>query len=294
MGDVVDIAEEEQLGALVLVQEKRPLDADALAIEPSKRARHSGLFRDNTISFVLKAADRIRQSQDAEPAALMEMLEELTDCVIDETVLLRTNIGKEVAVLQKNTDAEVSAKARALVTQWKRDRETRLKVVKHFQERAQLSVKDSKKLEDGIFNFACPWGFSSGDDKKAYQRHYLRLSTHLKEQGPGALIERLRAGELKPEDLAFRPDEELMSATKREKIEAVRLQGLKEALATTGAEADGTVSTEYMCPRCRSSHCIYKDVQTGWHNDQQDVTILVNCLDCGERWKANDEHGCGS
>lgn len=268
------------------------LDFDGMD-EASSKKHHSGMFRNETVQLVTEAADRLKTLQhNADPAAIIEILDELSDYVIDEKVLERTKIGLDVSALQKHSDAELAGKAKALVTVWKRDRDTRNKVVKGFIEKANLSLKDARRLEEGVFNAACPLGFLEGEGKKNYQRHFIRISTHLKDQGSRGLLQRLREGELELEEVAFQSDESLFSDAKREKVMAHKEAGLKEALAT-GSQVEGTASSEYVCPRCSSSRCVYKDLQTGWHNDQQDVTILVQCLDCSERWKANDDHGVG-
>lgn len=280
--------------ALRPLPQKRPAEEDdsCSAIVPHKVRRHAGMFREQTIGLVLILVERVKKAADL--AELQDVLEELTDCVVDETVLLKTGVGKEVAALQKHADVAIAEKAKVLVAQWRRDRETRQKVAANLQEKTQMSLKASRKLEESIFNFACPVGFATADDKKAYQRHFLRIATHLKDGGPGCLLTRLRDGAVPFEEVAFLPDDELLSTAKREKLEADRQAALKEALAATGAEAVGTESSEYMCPRCSSNRCIYKEMQTGWHNDQQDMTILLCCLECGERWKASDDHGLGA
>jgi len=274
-------------------QRKRPRNPDSLAlVVPAQKQRHSGMFRDQTIQHISLVAERLRSLQDPEADVLHEVLDELTDYVVDEKVLDRTKIGKDVAGLQKHSDLEVASKAKALIVQWKKDRDTRNKVIKSFREKAELSMHDARKLEEGLFNAACPLGYLEGDGFRSYQRHFLRIQTHLRAQGAGNLRQRLRDGELCPAEVAFQPDEDLQTESQRQKVEADRQAGLQEAMGG-GRQPEGTVSSEYMCPRCRGNRTLYKDVQTGWHNDQQDVTILVHCLDCGERWKANDDHGLG-
>jgi len=270
-----------------------PLGPEAGAIEPARK-QHSGMFREQTIQGVLCVKEKLRSVvEDRDVAAIVEVLEELADYVVDERVLSKTKIGIDVGALQKHPAADVATRARALVVQWKRDRENRLKVVNSFVNKAKLSEKDARKMEEGLFNAACPLGYLEGEGFKAYHQHFMRISTHLRTQGPNSLLERLQAGELSPAEVASLPDDALLSDAQRERALADRQAGLREALAGQGAEPDGTVTSEYMCPKCQSSRCLYRDVQTGWHNDQQDVTILVQCLDCGERWKANDDHGLG-
>jgi len=296
-----DVAESaEPTTTLELASTKRPRTedtADALVeLEPVAKISHSGMFREQTLQHVSKVVEQLQiwmapQTEGPAPEHLLEVLEELADCVVDERVLERTGIGKQVTALQKFGHDEVAERSRALVQLWKRDRETRMRVYKSFMEKGQLSKKEARKLEEGLFYAACPMGYLDGEGFRSYQRHFQRLAAHLRKKGPGTLAQRLKDQELDPIDVAFRPDEELWTAEQRLRAEADRKAGLEEALASKGAELEGTVTTEYMCPRCNSTHTVYKEMQTGWHSDQQDVTILVRCLDCGERWKANDDHG---
>merc|ERR1712085_4651 len=234
--------------------------------QPAAKVLHSGLFRERTVQQVSLIAEQIRGWGKDLPQAsvLVETLEELADHVVDGYVLEKTGIGKELKTLSTHPDQEIKERSSQLIFQWKRDLEMRKKVVGIFVEKASVQKKEARHLEEGLFNFACPLGYLEADGYKSYQRHFVRLSTHLRTHGKGCLAQRMREGEV---------------------------SCLEEALATKGAQLDGIVTSEYTCPTCGSSKTMYKDVQTGWHSDHQDVTIIVSCLECGERWKANDDHG---
>jgi len=288
------LEDEEPAGADDDESRKRPLDGEAPAGEPERKRCHSGMFRERTTRYIMQAANTLRGHKDMESAAILEVLEELDDLVVDERTLSVTKIGREVAALQKHADAEISSKAKALVARWKKDREVRNKAAQKFAERSQLPLKEAKKIEEGLFNLCCPWGWLEGDARKEYQRNFVRLSNHLKSQGEDSLVAKLKSGAIAAEEVAFAPDEDLLSAEQRKRAETHRQAGLLAALAPSEDDGSGTLSSDYMCPKCQGSRTMYTEMQTGWHNDQQDVTILVKCLDCGERWKATDDHGLGS
>lgn len=222
-------------------------------------------------------------------AVLRAALDELEVYVVDRTVLSRTQIGAEVSKLRKHEDPNIAERARTLLAQWKRDDEVRRKAIDGFQ-KFGLKARDAKQLEVGLFNTAAPLGLMEGDEYRSYQRHYKRICTHLRGCGEGTLKQRIEEGHVAAAQVAALPDDELLtSQRKRQRLEEEQ-EGLRNALGGT-TEPTGTVTEAYRCPKCSSSRTAYKDVQTGWHNDQQDMTILVLCLECGERWKEGDDHG---
>lgn len=228
--------------------------------------------------------------QDAH-AELVGVLEELEVYVVDRKVLSRTSIGKDVGALRKHSDKKIARIADQLVGQWKKDMKLRDQVVEGFMEKGSLKRRaDAQEIEDGLFNATCPLGFLEGEDYRSYQRHYKRICTHLRARGEGSLVHRLQLGEVRPDKVATLPDAELLSNGYLQQKEAFQQEGLRAVLADAGA-AEAVVTEQFVCRRCQSSRCTYREVQTGWHNDHQDMSILVQCLECGERWKENDDHG---
>jgi len=191
--------------------------------------------------------------------------------------------------LEKHADTEVVHKAAALHSQWKRDFHIREQVIEGFSIKGTLRKRDARQLEEGLFYSACPLGLLEGDGYRSYIRHYKRLCTHLKTRGPGSLAQRLQNNDISFREAAALPDSELLSIEKRQQQQAAQEEGLRAATLTETSSS--TITSEYVCAKCASARCAYIELQTGWHNDHQDPTILVNCLDCGERWKAADDHG---
>lgn len=219
---------------------------------------------------------------------LLQVLDSVSEIVVTREVLAATGIGKQVTRLKKRKNEEIRKLAEELLTEWKRDMETRSKVVDRFI-RHGISKRQAAELEEGLFNSACPLGFLQGLSHKEYIRHCTRLSEHLRSQDEGSLRQRLENGQLQPNQVAFLPNSQLLSAKRQRALEFDMQDSLQAAVLAEKME--GTETQEYMCPKCRSTRTAYREVQTGWHNDHQDLTILVTCLQCGERWKANDDHG---
>jgi len=263
-----------------------------LAVAPRLR---SGMFRGQTIAEVHRVLEVIRGHEaepdpDASAGAILEALEELADCVVDREVLERTSVGKEVKRLQRSTDSQVAKRAATLCEQWRRDFDVRKKVVEGFMEKGGLKRREARDLEDSLFDHWCPLGLLEGAGYDAYRTNYKRLCTHLRTRGPGSLVQRLQDGYLSCTEAAALPDAELLSNEQLQHQKEAEQEGLKNALAAA-AEPEGTVTSDYTCPKCQSTRSSYKELQTGWHSDQQDLTIIAQCLDCGERWKASDDHG---
>lgn len=170
------------------------------------------MFHKQTVQQVIAAGRKLRELRSsADASMIVEVLEELADYVVDERVLDQTKIGFKVVALRTHGDGQVAQRAQALVAIWRRDLERRSKAAIFFMERTKLPLEEAKKLEEGLFNAACPLGFLEGEGCRSYNRHFIRLATHLRSRGPGTLIERLKLGEVAIEDVAWVADEELLS-----------------------------------------------------------------------------------
>jgi len=248
---------------------------------------HAGMFRDRTVQEVLRIREVLRS--DTAHDVVLEALIKLDDFCMDRDVLARTSIGKDIGALRKHTNPAVARQAESLHDAWRRDHRTREQVVDGFSEKGQLMKRDARELEEGLFNAACPLGLLEGEGYRSYQRHYKRLCTHLRARGPGTLVQRILDGEVGLLEAAWLPDSEIMSGEQRQREQQAHEAGLRAALVGPGQK--GTPTEEYTCPKCKGSNCAYTELNTGWHQSQQDITILVSCLGCGEHWKAHDDHG---
>lgn len=228
--------------------------------------------------------------------SITRALEELREYPVDREVLARTSIGKEVTALKSRLPplgaAEVVPIAEALLMEWKRDHRVREQVVEGFAEKGLLSKRTAREVEEGLFAVACPSGILEGEGYRCYQRNYKRLCTHLRTRGAGSLAQRIGDGELAPSEIARLPDGQLLSQDRMRQQQLVEQDCLKSALAAETGPA-GIETQEYICPSCGSTSCSYVELTTAHHTDGQDSTILVSCLSCRARWKAQDDHGFG-
>jgi len=258
---------------------------------------HVGQFKERTILEVHRVVKCLHdlQKETTQPACselVLEALEELADLCVDRDVLEKTSVGKEIKKLQKqHADPLVCQRAWTLCEQWKRDYDVRKKVAEGFVEKGTLSKRDAKELEDGLFNQSCPLGLLEGDGYESYKRQYKRLCSHLRTRGPGSLVQRIQDSSVNTSMVVLLPDSELMSCDQREQQEQVKREAMRRTVTGTGEAEGGTVTDEHTCPKCGSTRTSYVEVPTGWHKDHQDMTIIVRCLQCGERWKSNDDHG---
>ncbi|CAJ1461585.1 unnamed protein product [Effrenium voratum] len=251
---------------------------------------HSGLFRKRTIKEVQSCLEHLR-SPDVDRSAKLEVLNRLADYVVDRTVLETTKVGKEIGKFVRSDDSDVAQLAKELEAEWKENLRFRDTVVNGFTQEG-LSKKRSQEMEEGLFNFCCPLGFIDGEEKKEYSRQYKRLRTHLLARDEGSLFKRLESQELAARQVAGLPDESLRSKRQQQQFLEARAEGLQAALLKTQMVQPAT--EDYSCSKCGSQRCMRNEVQTGWHSDQQDLTLFVTCLSCGHRWKEGDDHGLAS
>jgi len=259
---------------------------------------HVGQFKERTILEVHRVVKRLHnfQKETAQPVSselVLEALEELADLCVDRDVLEKTSVGKEIKKLQKqHADPLVCQRAGALCEQWRRDFDVRKKVTEGFVEKGTLSKRDAKELEEGLFNQSCPLGLLEGDGYESYKRQYKRLCSHLRTRGPGSLVQRIQESSVDTSMVVLLPDSELMSCDRRQQQEQVKREAMRQTVTGSGeAEGGGTVTDEFTCAKCGSTRTSYVQVATGWHKDHQDLTVIACCLQCGERWKPNDDHG---
>jgi len=247
-----------------------------------------GLFTERTIGEVRALCQRLpTQGSETE---LLKLLDEVEGYPMDATVLQLTGIGKEVTKLKKHRSVKVAQKANELTAEWRSEFQQRNKVVETFASKGGLTKKRARELEVSLFHFACPLALLEGRYYRQYQRHFKRLCTHLRTRGAGNLAEKLTRGAITAAEAVLLPNSELLSDAQRHSALELKDQALRETIIG-GQEALGVRTDEYVCPSCGGTQCAHKEVQTSYHTDGQDMTILVACLSCNHRWKAHDDHG---
>ena len=93
-----------------------------------------------------------------------------------------------------------------------------------------------------------------------------------------SLLNRLKDGEFKPEDLAFLDAQTMFPEHWKELIdEKYKRDKILYEVRTEHA------TDIYQCGRCRKRMCTYYELQT--RSADEPTTIFVTCLNCGKRWK---------
>ncbi len=150
-------------------------------------------------------------------------------------------------------------------------------------------TKTINNIEKGIFNetiqFAnthkleCKWS------NMYFTNHYIsKARTVWANLNPEAyignryLLERVVAGEILPQQLAFLRPDELMPENWRELIEKrFKKDKLLGELDKAGA------TTQFKCRKCGKRECKFYEMQT--RSADEPMTLFINCLNCGTSWK---------
>lgn len=146
-----------------------------------------------------------------------------------------------------------------------------------------------RNLEKGIYNetiqyakthkFSCKWS------ERAFLQHYaakartvwinLNSETYV---GNTLLIERVKAGEILPQNLAFMRPDELMPENWRDLIEKrYKKDKMLQDLEKSGA------TDQFKCRKCGKRQCKFYEMQT--RSADEPMTVFITCINCGNRWK---------
>ncbi|ADO67332.1 putative transcription elongation factor TFIIS [Cafeteria roenbergensis virus] len=147
-----------------------------------------------------------------------------------------------------------------------------------YQKQMLDLVKDSKlatKLENSIFkwtndymetNITPPFMFEN-----FYQDKFSDIIKHLNIKNNPYLLEAIKTGKIKPENIAFLKPEEIYP----EKFEAIlNKRKLEKAIKDNQATTDA-----FKCPRCkkRKAKIDQKQIRAG----DEPMTTFVTCVECG-------------
>jgi DNA-directed RNA polymerase subunit M/transcription elongation factor TFIIS len=163
-------------------------------------------------------------------------------------------------------------------------------VVKHVQSKIGLDFMNSKDLEIGIFNWTITHAINKqisqnwGDDRfvNAYKAKTISVITNLDKNSylkNEQLLVRFKNKEFLIHDIPFMekvdmcPDNWVALFEKKKQREALMLNS-----QNAGASTD-----QFKCSRCKSKECSYYEQQV--KSSDEPMTIFVNCLNCGNKWK---------
>lgn len=166
--------------------------------------------------------------------------------------------------------------------------ELRDNVIKLF---SKLSITNlqAKDIEIGIYNNCIDYAIENKIplrwDSESFKQLYLAKSRSIYiNLNPKSsiknkrLIKRLKDKEFLPHELATMKHENLYPEIWKDIIdkEILRTKAAYEPLAVA-------MTDRYTCGKCKKNKCSYYELQT--RSADEPMTMFINCLHCGHRWK---------
>ena len=142
--------------------------------------------------------------------------------------------------------------------------------------------KNSLNLEKGIFNYTVKEAdhrkiIKKWDNKQfiqIYLDHLRSIMSNLK----GDILCQINDGTVKPHVVAFMTHQELCPDRWAKMIDVKIKRDSKKY------EVDMSASTTlFTCRKCKGNQCTHNAVQI--RSADEPMTIFINCLSCGNRWK---------
>ena len=169
------------------------------------------------------------------------------------------------------------------------DHERRQAFVKLCKELTSLSDDLVNDIETAVFN----WSLNQADtfrvqktwtNAKFQNIYHVKAHSILLNLDPTSyvqnkgLVERVRSGEVKPEDVPFMRPSEMFPERWREVVD---LKVQREEYATNVKPV--AMTDQFRCKRCKKRECVYQEVQL--RSADEPATIIITCVSCSHTWR---------
>lgn len=124
------------------------------------------------------------------------------------------------------------------------------------------------------------WAGANSTVSNDYRQKIRTLFLNLKNKSNPGLRKRVLSGDISPKRFATMTHDELKSAERREKDEALEKENMNEARV---AEVEKAISKEFQCGKCKKKMVSYSQAQT--RSADEPMTTFCECMNCGNRWK---------
>ncbi len=143
---------------------------------------------------------------------------------------------------------------------------------------------NATNLEKGVYN----WSLKEASNRKVVKKwdnqffiqiyidHLRSIFLNLKNDN---LMQMVASGEIKAHELAFMTHHEMLPDKWDELIKAKVIRDKSKFETNIEASTD-----TFTCRKCKSKKCTYYQLQT--RSSDEPMTIFINCISCGARWKS--------
>ncbi|KZS95290.1 transcription elongation factor [Sistotremastrum niveocremeum HHB9708] len=122
----------------------------------------------------------------------------------------------------------------------------------------------------------------SGNVSAPYRTKMRSLYSNLKDKGNPGLRWSVVSGDTTVDKLCTMTSAEMASEERKRADEKIKQDNLFNSLAAGEAEAE---TDAFQCGRCKQRKTRYRQAQTRSADEPMTVSVLVECVNCGNRWK---------